>query len=112
VTYAEIIQTLFSRSGLQVNEYAKTIGLSVTHLSNILNGVEAGSMRVVQDALRQAQIKVEDCLDLPEKTAEGADERKLLRCYRMISDDRKKFVLDLAADFASERVQGRRKAPK
>ena len=65
-TYAEIIKELHTRSGLQVNDYAVAVHMSVTHMSNILNGKQPGTVEAVRKCLEHVGLKITDCLELPE----------------------------------------------
>jgi len=94
MTYADIVKELHSRSGLGVKEYAEAVNLSVATISNIINGKKA-TMKAVDACLRYAQL--EDRLELPDdESGEEIEERKLLRSYRKLNDERRKIVLGVA----------------
>ncbi len=69
-SYSQIIKDLRSRSGLGVREYAEAVGLSTTHMSNILNDTQPGSLKSLLACLRYANIDIQECIELPESREE------------------------------------------
>lgn len=69
MTYAELIKGLWKKSELGVKEYAEAVSYSTTHISQILNDTQPGSLKALIACLKYAGIDIQDCLSLPD--AEG-----------------------------------------
>lgn len=74
MTFADLIRQFFDKSGLQVNEYAESIGYSTTQLSNVLNGAEPGSRKMLEACLREANRDLEACLKYPAENTDREEE--------------------------------------
>lgn len=66
MSYADLIKELFEKSGLQVNDYAAAAGISITHMSKILNGSAPGSVKILEACARHANIDLQDYLVFPD----------------------------------------------
>lgn len=92
MSYARLIAELFKRSGKQVSEYAAEIDLSTSHLSNIINGKQPGSRKILEDCLSLHGLRLWD-LQLPVPDPETGDELELVKMFRYISAEHRAQVL-------------------
>lgn len=108
MSYAELIKELHRRSGMQINEYAEAIDISVAHLSNILNNKQAGSRKILEDALAYAGMSLES-LCLPEADPATQQEKDVLRLFRALSDERRELACALLRQlFVAQKTEKRR----
>lgn len=112
MTYADLIKALWRKSGLGVQEYADAIELSKTHLSNILNDQQSGTFKVVRQCLDHADIKIEDCLSLPDENPATREEEEALRLFKTLTGGTRQLALSLLAELSQGHLllqQGQRK---
>lgn len=107
-TYAEMVKEFYRRSGLGVAEYAEKIEYSTPQLSNILNDKEPGSWKTVQACMRVAGLGIEDVLTPPDESPDTRDEKKLIRLFRGLTEQRRKAVLLILDGVAERRPRPRR----
>lgn len=100
MTYADLIKALYGRSGMSIKDYAESIRHTTAHISNILNGHQPGSWKVVEACLRHAKLSPEDVLTLPEEPATKA-EKELLRLYRSLSESGRATIVLVATEIAA-----------
>ncbi len=108
--YAEIIKGLRIRSGLGVKDYAEHVGMSVAHISNVVNGAQPGSLKMLRDCLRADGKDIEDCLGLPPDSITHEYERKILDLIHLITDEQKASLQNLLLAFVGKRTKRPHKA--
>ena len=107
--YGELVRELYRRSEMQVKDYAEAIGYSTPQLSNIINDNEPGSLKALQACLRHASLDIQDCLDLPESQNVTADERRVMRAFRNLSQERRKLALAVLEELLPVRRRKQRR---
>lgn len=97
MTFAELITELHRRSGMTITDYADAVGISKTHMSNVLNDGQPGSLKIVLACLRHAKIDVQECLELPmpDGDSETKDQRKAARIINALNAKNRALALDL-----------------
>jgi hypothetical protein len=99
-----MIQELQRRSGLGVKEYAEAVDITPAHMSNILNNAQPGSRKILESALRHADMTLES-LCLPEPDPDTQQEKKLLGLFRALSSVRRELALGLVRElFVAEKA--------
>lgn len=106
MSYAELIQELFRRSGMGVNEWADAISISRAHVSHIINGKHRGSHKILEAALRHAGCAISD-LRLPEPDPQTNDEKDVVRWFRQLTGDRRAAALGMLKSLAWAEKQKR-----
>ncbi len=92
-----LIKAVFERQKTTVREFAEKAGVSLTTMSNVLNGGDA-SLKVLDDCLRAALVDLEDCLLLPAQGDER-EERRLLAAFRAIGAKQRAALVTSAEAF-------------
>ncbi len=99
MTYGELVKFFWRKSGVAINEYAERVGYSTPQVSMVLNGHQAGTLKMIQACVRDAEMDMQDLLWVPE-SAEAADERKVLRAFKSLDADGRQQAQDLLDSLA------------
>lgn len=98
IDYGPLIKRLYERSGLQVNQYAALVNYTVAHISNIINGHQRGSPKVLEACLKNAGLEFSQ-LQLPEVQEQTEEEKEILRRFRKLSPVRRALALGVLKQF-------------
>lgn len=79
MTYAEAIKELWRRSGLGVEQYAAHVRYSKTHISNVLNDKQPGTLKMLLLCLSAEGIDVQECICLPSDPANSSEDDNALQ---------------------------------